>query len=210
MNNLSKTQRNIIIGLILMAVLIIGYYVYGSDTNNQQVFTDEEMEVTEEKTEENKGKIVIHITGAIQNEGIVTLDENARVADAVEAAGGFKEDADMSKINLAYILEDGMKLKIPSINDALNQEVDKELTDDELVVESIPESNSKSGTDIININKANQEELEKLPGIGPSIALKIINYRNENGKFSSIDDLKRVSGIGENKFENIKAYICVK
>lgn len=209
MSNLSKTQRNIIIGLILMAVVIIGYYVYSSD-NNQQVFTDEEMEITEEKTEESKGKIVIHITGAIQNEGIVTLDENARVADAVEAAGGLKEDADMSKINLAYILEDGMKLKIPSINDTLDEEGNKELTDDELVVESIPESNSKSGIDIININKANQAELEKLPGIGPSIALKIINYRNENGKFSSIDDLKKVSGIGENKFENIKAYICVK
>lgn len=210
MSNLGKTQKKIIIGIAIIAVALIGYYVYGRDTETSKVITDDEALVKEEKNEEEHGKIVVHITGAVQKEGIVTLDENSRIADAVEAAGGLKDDADMSKINLAYILEDGMKIKIPSINDNADADADKQLTNDELVVENIPESNTKSGIGTVNINKANQTELETLPGIGPSIALKIINYRNENGKFSSIDDLKKVSGIGESKFENIKSYICVK
>ena len=210
MNNLGKTPKNIIIGIVIIAVALIGYYVYGRDTGENELITDDEVLIQQEKTKEEQAKIVVHITGAVQNEGIVSLDENSRVADAVEAAGGLKDDADMSKINLAYILEDGMKLKIPSVNDVEDSEEDKKLTNDESVVESIPESNVKSGTSIVNINKANQTELETLPGIGPSIALKIINYRNENGKFSSIEDLKKVSGIGDNKFENIKSYICVK
>ena len=67
----------------------------------------------------------------------------------------------------------------------------------------------KTNKSLININEATQTELETLPGIGPSTALKIISYREENGKFSSIEDIKKVSGIGENKFENIKGLICV-
>lgn len=210
MNNLNKMQKSIIIIVVIAVVGIVGYYIYGPNKDAQEVLTDEEMIVEEEKAEETKGQIVVHITGAVHNEGIITLDENARVADAVEAAGGLKEDADMSKINLAYILEDGMKLKIPSINDVSNREESNESTNEESIVETIPESNLKSGTDIININKASQTELETLPGIGPSTALQIINYRDENGKFSSIEDLKKVSGIGENKFEKIKSLICVK
>ena len=62
---------------------------------------------------------------------------------------------------------------------------------------------------LVNINSATQTDLESLPGIGPSTAIKIINYRNENGKFKSIEDLKNVSGIGEAKFNNIKKYVCV-
>lgn len=215
MNNLNKTQKNIIIGAIIIVIAIIGYYVYGRESNEGDVLTNEEvLNVNEKNNKEDstkeQDKIKVHITGAIQKEGIVELEENSRIADAVEAAGGLKEDADMSKINLAYILEDGMKIKIPSVNDKDEHESDVKVTDNEEIVDIIPESSTKRGTSIVNINKATQTELETLPGIGPSIALKIINYREENGKFSSIEDLKKVSGIGENKFDNIKELICVK
>ena len=162
------------------------------------------------ETEEKTGKIMVHITGAVKREGVVTLEENSRVTDAVEAAGGLTEDADMSKVNLAYVLEDGVKIRIPSKNEQEKINEIEELTEDEQFVENNNESKTKSENNIVNINKATQTELETLPGIGPSIALKIISYREENGKFSSVEDLKNVNGIGENKYENIKNLISVK
>lgn len=210
MNSLNKAPKNIIIGAIIIALIIIGYYVYGRQTNEEQLLTSEEaIDKAQDQQLNEQTEIIVHITGAVKKEGIVTLKENSRIADAVEAAGGLKEDADMSKINLAYVLEDGMKIKIPSVNDK-NEETKQDVTNEEEIVDIIPESNIKSEKEMVNINKASQTELETLPGIGPSIALKIINYRNENGKFSNIEDLKKVSGIGENKYENIKALISVK
>ena len=215
MNNLYKIQKRIIVIIITIVIGIIGYYIYGRENSEENVIKNEEIMVKQEETEQNEknGKIVIHITGAVKNEGVITLEENSRIFDAVEAAGGLTEDADMSKINLAFVLEDGIKVRIPSKNDVEEEKMEEELTDHEEFVENMPESNIKSekgGTGVVNINKATQTELETLPGIGPSIALKIINYREENGKFSSIDDLKKVSGIGESKFENIKNLISVK
>ena len=212
MNNLSKIQKRIFIIVIIIVLGIVGYYIYGRNSNNTEITKEEEILV---KTEENTtdlqdGKIIVHITGAVKKEGIVMLRENSRIADAIEEAGGLKEDADMSKINLAYVLEDGIKIKIPSIND---KEENEEITKDEEVVENTSQSNAGSEnnkSETVNINKASQTELETLPGIGPSTALKIINYRNENGKFSSIEDLKKVSGIGDSKFDNIKDLISVK
>ena len=207
MNNLNKTQKRIIIVTLILVIGIIGYYIYGRENNNIDIKEDEEILVkTEEKIKENNnGKIVIHITGAVKNEGIVTLEENSRVADAVAQAGGLTEDADMSKINLAYILEDGMKITIPSKND-----IEEDTESEEFVENTIENTDKSESSKLVNINKATQTELETLPGIGPSIALKIISYRQENGKFLNIEDLKKVSGIGENKYENIKNYICVK
>ena len=215
MNNLNKLQKKTIIIAVILVITIIGYYVYGRENTKEDIIEDEEIlvkkdENLEEVTEE---KIIVHITGAVHNEGIVTLKENSRISDAIDAAGGLTEDADMSKINLAYVLEDGVKIKIPSVNDKNEVREDNNVTNGAEIVDSVLEDTSNSANSkskMININKASQTELETLPGIGPSIALKIINFRNENGKFSSIEDLKKVSGIGENKYENIKNLICVK
>lgn len=210
MDNLNKFQKKIIIIIAIIIIGIIGYFIYGKNNNKNDITEDEEILIkTEEKEEDNKGKIVVHITGAVKKEGVVTLNENSRITDAVDAAGGLTDDADMSKINLAYILEDGVKIKIPSKNDV------QENTESVNIVENVQQNvvnseNNNNTSKLVNINKANQTELETLPGIGPSTALKIVSYREENGKFSSVDDLKNISGIGENKFENIKPLICVK
>lgn len=215
MKNLNKTQKRIIIIIAILVVGIIGYYIYGREKDSVDITEEQEMMVKpKENTEENQtGQIVVHITGAVKNEGVVTLKENSRITDAVNAAGGLTEDADMSKINLAYILEDGVKISIPSKNDVTQINPSEESTNDEEIVDAIPESSTKSegrNTNMVNINKASQTELETLPGIGPSIALKIINYREENGKFSSVEDLRNVNGIGDSKFENIKNLVSVK
>lgn len=123
--------------------------------------------------------------------------------------GGVREDAYVDDINLAYKLEDGMKIHIPTKNEKENT---VNITTSSGVV-----SNSDTNLEIqndkntkVNINTATQTQLETLPGIGPSTATKIIAYRKEKGKFSKIEDVKEVSGIGEAKFNKMKDFICVK
>lgn len=160
--------------------------------------------------------IVVHITGAITNPGIVKLKDGDRIADAISQSGGFTSDADISAINLAYKLDDGQKIYIPYKGENSNFYVDDEYISSSPgkdIISDIDSSYNSSYTkksELININSATQTELETIPGIGPSTALKIIEYRKQNGKFNSIDDLKNISGIGESKFENMKPYISVK
>lgn len=214
---------------ILLVIMSYGIYFYNSNTyeefekteNTKELMPyEEEMQNANTNEENNNLKdevIIVHITGAVRNWGVIELPINSRIADAIEKAGGLTEDADISNVNLAYVLEDGMKIKIPSINDIVENEVDdSESTENYISTESGKNITTFSGTNtstskvnIVNINTATQTELETLPGIGTSTALKIINYRNENGKFTSIEDIKNVNGIGESKFENIKKLICI-
>ena len=144
--------------------------------------------------------------------------KGGRIADAVEAANGFSEDADISQINLAYKLEDGQKIYIPSINDEKVKEDEKVLekeyvTDeagDDIILEDEISTVKTKKDEKININTAMENELKEIPGIGESTAKKIIEYRKSNGKFKEIEDIKNVSGIGDSKFENMREKICVK
>lgn len=164
---------------------------------------------TEVENNESNKVIYIHIVGEVKNEGVVKLKEGQRIIDAIEEAGGVTEFADLSKVNLAFVLSDGQKVEIPNVND--NVENFMYVTDnsgDNIIVDNGNKLNE--GGDKVNINTASQTELETLTGIGPSTALKIIEYREENGKFKKIEDLKNVSGIGEAKYEAIKDNIVVK
>ena len=166
----------------------------------------------ESKNNDGKNKIVVHITGAVVNQGIVEIKENARIIDAIEAAGGVRDDADLSKINLAYVIEDGIKIYVPSINDKEDEDeyVVKNSGKEIITGNSSGKNESTSEKIMVNINTATAVDFQKLPGVGESIANRIIAYRNENGKFKNIEDLKNVSGIGESKFSNIRAYVYVK
>jgi len=174
--------------------------------------TDSEQEIETEEIQQNK--IVIHIAGEVVNDGVFELNEGSRVVDAVNIAGGLTENADVSKINLAYILSDEMKIYIPNKKEEINDNFYKEEIEyiskgsGDNVVERKEEQNKEENI-LVNINEATQTELETLPGIGPSTALKIIKYREENGNYSSIEDIKNVNGIGDSKFNNIKDLICV-
>ena len=135
----------------------------------------------------------------------------SRIEDAIESAGGLTENADITKVNLAYVVEDGTKIKIPSASeeDIGDEDIIDSKSGDNIIIEenAVPSNNSPQ---TININKATEKEFETLPGIGPSLASKIIEYRNQNGKFESIEDIKNVNGIGDNKYEKIKDLITVK
>lgn len=202
---------------IIIIFIISLYYFFIKDKEYIESDNDFNMLITEEnnKMENNeiqnnvKSKIVIYIAGAVKNEGIYELDENSRIADSIEKAGGLTEDANINNINLAYMLEDGMKVYIPKKTDK------NEVEDDTNIYVSKENGNINSSKDTnsqnnkININTATQSELETLPGIGPSIATKIINYRKENGKFVNIEDIKKVSGIGDSKYLQIKDLIKI-
>ena len=197
------------------------------EENNIEQTTSEEIQENEQiyKNMETIEKIYIYITGEVNSPGVVLLNNGSRIVDAIDAAGGVTDKADITKVNLVYELQDGMKVNIPNQKDLKDNEnfeyitmsSGDEKTDINLsasTTNQISESNkidnqSAFKISIVNINTATQTELETLPGIGPSLALKIINYRNDNGKFSSIEDIKNVSGIGDVKYNNIKNYIKV-
>ena len=145
----------------------------------------------------------IHVTGAVHRPGVYLLPQKSRVRDAIEAAGGFSENANYDGINQAAFLEDGSQLLVPVLSQTSNSSD---------VVISSPDSyqseDQKSFT-IININTASQTELETLPYIGPVTAQKIIAYREEFGKFTAIEEIQKISGIGEATFKKIEAYITV-
>lgn len=157
-------------------------------------------------------KIIVHISGEVISPGVISLEEGARIVDAINMADGVTQEADLSKVNLAYVLEDAQKIYIPNINEKEEKEIVENMEDGVVISGSgISNGNDSKNEDVkININTANVKELQKLSGIGESIALRIVTYRKENGKFNSIEDLKNVSGIGENKFNKIKNNIFVK
>ena len=232
-----KKQKIIIAIIGSMIIIAFLYYIYTKE--EETVISTEEivegnmventvgnLEENEETTKEGTEKIIVHVSGAVNKEGIVELEENSRISDAIDKAEGLKENANTKNINLAFKLEDGMKIYIPTIeesreqneqngqsqNQTLMDETSKYVTSSSGVVQE-EQTNGQSEqkkNEKININTATQTELETLPGIGPSISLKIINYREENGKFKSIEEIKEVSGIGDAKYENIKDLICVK
>lgn len=207
MKDLIKQYKKIIIaGAVIVVLIIIIATIKILDENernkNLKIEDIQVVEETNESIEENM--IVIHITGAVANEGILKIPEGSRIADAIEKAGGLTENASLNKVNLAYELEDGQKLYIPNLNDEdIGENIDDGISED-VIIETY-DNNKK----LVNINKADAKELQELNGIGESIAIAIIKYREENGKFNKIEDLKNVAGIGENKYELIKELITV-
>lgn len=222
MNQLSKEQKIIIIVISIVVSIVIGMYIFQRlrDNNIEELNLVEINEISEEE-KEVKSDIVIHVTGAVNNQGIVRLEEGARIADAIEQAGGLTKEADVSQINLAYILEDGQKIYIPTKEEVKEAtELRNSLTENQnyIISESgngvISDSkngknNNEKGVGKVDINKASRDELNTLPGIGDVTAERIIEYRENNGDFSKIEDLKEVSGIGEAKYEKIKEMITV-
>lgn len=200
-------EKKVIIFIVLIAIILIGKNIYDSTQKYDNSVNENQVIVNETKEEKGDDEMIaVHITGAIKKEGVVRVKENSRIEDVIEKAGGLSEDADITNVNLAFVVEDGVKIRIPSINDEKEVEIVTENSGNGVEVSDMQEESSNG---LININKATETELETLNGIGPSLALKIIEYREKNGKFKTVDDIKNVPGIGENKFNNIKDYIDV-
>ncbi len=178
---------------------------------NNDFIDDSQNQKTEETESEddNEDVIFVHIIGEVNYSGVLKLKQGQRIIDAIEVAGGTTENADLSRVNLAYVLSDGQQINIPSIyDDNMNFYYVTENSGENVITDDGKQGTEKSQK--VNINTATQTELETLTGIGPSIANRIIEYREKNGKFKSVEELKNVSGIGEAKYESIKDSVSIK
>lgn len=205
----------ILIVIVAIVAIISYYFIFDkreewSSNQEQNLEINDQIEnnSNEQQIEKNEN-IIVHVSGAVNKEGIVELKNNSRMIDAIDKAGGLRDEADIRNINLAYIIEDGMKIHIPSKEEKESTIIAEGNTDSEIVKQSnvIKSDNNKKSK--ININTATKTDLETLPGIGESTALKIIEYRKEKGKFKLKEDIKQVNGIGDSKFNKIKELITV-
>ena len=156
------------------------------------------------------GNIVVHVIGEVKKPGVIKLKEGSRIIDAINKCGGQTEEADLSKINLAYVLDDGSQIYIPRIKeDIQNTTIMKTEAGNNVIVNNVTQGDNEKNVKV-NLNTATLEKLMTLPGVGESTAQKILEYRNKNKKFKSVDELKNVSGIGEAKLNTLKEHIYVK
>lgn len=135
------------------------------------------------------GELYVHVLGAVEKPGLYVLDLEARVVDAVAAAGGTTTDADLTAVNLARVVDDGEQIVVPVAG----------ATSDAPGGVALP-----PGDDRVDLNTADQAALETLPRIGPALAERIIAWREENGRFASVDDLLAVPGIGEKLLAGVR------
>lgn len=172
----------------------------------------ESVEQQETEPESDGGEIYVDIGGEVMDPGVYMVEEDTRLFQVVELAGGLKETADTDSINQAERVSDGQKIIIGSRDETSPYYTGRARTfaysgsETETSTSAVRET--EYGT-LVNINLANLEELQMLPGVGPSTARKILVYREEHGSFLSAADLKNISGIGDKTYENLKDYIEV-
>lgn len=205
MNKLYIARRSLLKAVLLIGLTAAGTAIWtGTRQEEMQVIVgeDRESEAVRADPEEESGTetekwLGVHVSGAVRNpDAVYYLKEGDRVADAVEAAGGALDTADLSRLNLAGYVQDGQKIYVPEYG--------------ETSWESENTGAENQETPLTNINLATKIELLELPGIGETYAQRIIDYREAYGPFERIEDIMNVKGIGESKFEDLKNRITVR
>ncbi len=170
------------------------------DKETEEIEETEAVEIEEDQKEEKQPQILaVHLCGAVKEPGVYQVQEDTRIFQVLEMAGGFLPDADQDYLNLALTVEDGMQLRVPTKEETKGYSYP--------VVETGASTQEASGK--IDLNKADEAQLCTLPGIGESRAKSIIQYRREQGDFQKPEDIMKVSGIKEAAYEKIKDYIVV-
>lgn len=179
------------------------FYEENSDIAENLQAAETSSEETEEAQNDEPQYIFVDIKGAVQAPGVYEMASDDRVVDLIDKAQGFNEEADATQINLAQKIEDQMMVYIPKEGEVV----------EENLLQASPSSDSAASSEnqegVININTANISGLMTLNGIGEKKAQSILDYREENGSFQTIEDIKNISGIGDKSFENIKDSITV-
>lgn len=192
-------KNKYLVGICLVICLFLGYqWIEFQKTQSTVIELNptEDIQVENEVTEVEKSTIMVDVKGAVTSQGVYELQQGDRVKDAIDLAGGVTADADEMNVNYAELLVDEMLIYVP--------------VKGEVVEQVAPVNSSAVDSGFVNINSATSEELQELTGVGPSKAEAIIQYREENGGFKTIEDIQNVTGIGEKSFEKIKGEIRIK
>jgi competence protein ComEA len=177
--------------ITVLAVVAFGTYVFSSGIGKDNTVTiSKGAETTDEPKEISSPKIYVHVAGSVKSPGIYQLDSGTRVYDAVLAAGGFTAKANQASVNMARALNDGEQLLISSQN----------------ALQSFENSLVSS---LISLNQASASQLEELPGVGPALAGRMIDWRTANGGFKAKEDLLNVAGIGDKLFASVKDLVTL-
>lgn len=158
--------------------------------------------------------VVVHVLGAVAHAGVVTVPGGARVTDALDAAGGASGDADLARLNLARPLVDGERLYVPRVGEvdvpqALGADSGGGAGSGGSGASGDAASGGAAASEVVDLNTADQATLETLPGIGPGLAQRILAWRDEHGRFSTVEDLLDVSGIGDGRFAELQDRVRV-
>lgn len=199
MRNKKKIIGSVIILIIFAIFLGAGYYISkpSKEFNSKEVFN----ETTSVESKENK-EITVYINGEVKNPGVYKIKNDSRIEELVKMSGGFTESADRFKLNLAKKLRDEDYIYV-------DKKVEGQVNAVSNSTQSSAGTSSAQGGKI-NINSASKEELKTIPGIGDVTAQKIIEYREKNGNFSTVEDLKKIDRIGEKTLDKMKDKIDVR
>lgn len=211
--------KNYIVVIVIILALL-SFNIYTLTLIQYDESDTEEVAIADNKEQETK-KIKVDVKGEINAAGVYELNEGSRIADLIKQAGGVTKNADTSITNLSKLLQDEMVVIIYSKNEVkkLKENKNEEIVcpkeniacpekDDTIILEN-NNDNNQTENGKISINKASVADLTSLPSIGESKAKQIVKYREENGEFKTIEDIKNVTGIGDQLFEKIKDYISV-
>ena len=195
-------KRFIVIGIALLAIAVIcitAFNIFSSKGSSFAVSSPNSSEAELASEDASSSCIYVHVGGAVVNPGMYALSNGARVDDAIKAAGGFAEGAAVDSLNLARQLSDGEQIIVSTVvpNASGAQGADA------------GSASASANSGLVNINTASVKDLTALPGIGEATAKKIVADREANGAFKTKEDLKRVSGIGDKKYESLADLICV-
>lgn len=193
-----------IVGAIGTVVLAVIFFTNKRDDDLSAMFVEPTLQEEDRKETENHAPeekkpsiFKVDIKGAVSRPGVYEVMEGERVIDVIERAGGFLENADSLQVNLSQRVHDEMVIYVPAQGETIP-------------VATFQPASSGTNNGKININTASATELQSLPGIGPQKAEAIIHYREENGPFQKVEDLMKVSGIGEKTFEKLKEHIVTR
>ena len=195
----------------IAACIAVFYFINEPEKDQSPLFDDEELFVSSEQNiaENSEEGIVsetlfVDVKGAVGKPGVYEAQINERVIDIINKAGGLIDSADEAKINFAMRVEDEMVIYVPEIGEVIEEAA-------AIVIGGGLQGTGQTKSDgKVNLNTADETELQTLTGIGPSKAAAIIEFRETNGPFKAIEDLKSISGIGEKTFEKLKESIRVK
>ena len=200
-------KRSMVILAVILA-LVGGYSIYSCYEAEEGV----ELAEGSGSSEIAKEQVAVYVTGAVERPGVVYVDFDGRVAEAINKCGGLLPDADMVRVNMAETVKDGMQVRVPEkIVQAAGSNASSAGSSASKATgtAAAKASAGTSGGDMVNINTAGIDELKKLKGIGPAMAQRIIDYRETNGAFQRPEDLQKVKGIGKAKFAKLESQVTV-